>query len=682
MKQFLLLLFILYAHTVSAQNSTRKEIDLQQLLDEILGDQEDNVNYEDHYENFLQLLAHPININTASVEQLRMLSILTELQVQHFINYRKENGALLADYELQAIPEFDSTTIQRLLPFINVVDPASLLDTNFLKRVFHNDNNYLLLRFERGIENKAGFTEINPDRQFLGNANKYYLRFRSSIPNDFSIGITAEQDIGEKFMWSLKSKQYGVDFISFHAQVQNKGKLTNLIIGDYQLQAGQGLILGGAFGGGKGGETINTIRKSTILAIPFTSAAENYYLRGLAATYALTPNFSLTPFFSHTYRDANTPTDSVETNTASSLLTTGLHRNKRELQDRKQLGETVAGSVLNYRYKQFDAGIVYQHIHYTKRLQREPSLYNQFAFQGQSNTNLSGYLNYSYYNFSFFSEFAKSMHAGSGFILGTIGSLSPQLDIALLYRHYQRNFYSFYANALSESSTPQNERGFYWGMKYRFNRRYQLSGYLDFFEFPWLRYRSYSPSNGYEGLLRFQYQPSKTTMLASQFRQEVKQRNTSTDFQLYQTAMGIKRTLFLTADYAFDRTLHFKTRVQFSDFTFDSRSSRGMVILQDVTVDVGKFRVSTRFALFDTDDFDNRHYVAEKDVWLAYSLPVYFGKGVRQYVVAQYDFSKKFTVWLRYAHTRYLNQESIGTGLDAIAGNEKNDVKAQLRIKF
>lgn len=682
MKQFLLLFFIIYSHAASAQNSTQKEIDLQHLLDEILGDSEDDVNYEDRYENFLQLLAHPININTASVEQLRMLPILTELQVQHFISYRKENGVLLADYELQAVPEFDSTTIQRLLPFITVIDPASLLDTNFLKRVFRNDNNYLLLRFEHGVENKEGFTETNPGQRFLGDANKYYLRFRSSIPNDFSIGITAEQDIGEKFKWSQNSKQYGVDFISLHAQVQNKGKLTNLIVGDYQLQAGQGLVLGGAFGGGKGGETINTIRKSTILAIPFTSASENYYLRGLVATYALTPNLSLTPFISHTYRDANTPTDSVAIDMVSSLLTTGLHRNRRELQDRKQLGETVAGGVLSYRHQRLDAGIVYQQIQYTKLLQREPSHYNQFAFRGHSNTNISGYLNYSYYNFSFFSEFARSMRAGSGFILGTIGSLSSQLDIALLYRHYQRNFYSFYANALSESSTPQNEKGFYWGLKYRFNRRYQLSAYLDFFEFPWLRYRSYSPSQGYEGLLRFQYQPTKTTVLAAQFRQEVKLRNTSSDLQLYQTAMGVKRTLFLTADYAFDRILHFKTRVQFSDFTFDSRSSRGLTILQDVIVDVGRFRASTRFAIFDTDDFDNRHYAAEKDVWLAYSLPVYFGKGVRQYVVAQYDFSKKFTVWLRYAHTRYLQQESIGTDLDAIAGNKKNDVKVQLRIKF
>ncbi|MFI5135500.1 MAG: hypothetical protein ACHQD9_06580, partial [Chitinophagales bacterium] len=37
-----------------------------------------------------------------------------------------------------------------------------------------------------------------------------------------------------------------------YLQVQNKGKIKNLIIGDFQNQFGQGLTLGGAFAMGKG----------------------------------------------------------------------------------------------------------------------------------------------------------------------------------------------------------------------------------------------------------------------------------------------------------------------------------------------------------------------------------------------------------------------------------------------
>jgi hypothetical protein len=39
-----------------------------------------------------------------------------------------------------------------------------------------------------------------------------------------------------------------------------------------------------------------------------------------------------------------------------------------------------------------------------------------------------------------------------------------------LYRNYSRNYHTFYSNAISENSTPQNEQALYWGWKYTFNK--------------------------------------------------------------------------------------------------------------------------------------------------------------------------------------------------------------------
>ncbi len=89
-----------------------------------------------------------------------------------------------------------------------------------------------------------------------------------------------------------------------------------------------------------------------------------------------------------------------------------------------------------------------------------------------------------------------------------------------------------------------------------------------------------------------------------------------------------------------------------------------------------------RYALFDTDNYDNRHYVYENDVWLAYSLPAYYGKGVRKYILLAYTLNKQVSIWLRYAHTRYIDRNMIGAGVDAINGNTKNDIKFETRIKF
>ncbi|HRG10074.1 MAG TPA: hypothetical protein PLJ08_15980, partial [Cyclobacteriaceae bacterium] len=95
-----------------------------------------------------------------------------------------------------------------------------------------------------------------------------------------------------------------------------------------------------------------------------------------------------------------------------------------------------------------------------------------------------------------------------------------------------------------------------------------------------------------------------------------------------------------------------------------------------------KFVFNARYALFDTDDYDNRLYVFEKDVWLAFSFPAYYGVGVRSYVLVQYAVSPAIVLWLRWARTSYSNTESIGSGSETIIGNTRNDLKFQARIRL
>ena len=97
---------------------------------------------------------------------------------------------------------------------------------------------------------------------------------------------------------------------------------------------------------------------------------------------------------------------------------------------------------------------------------------------------------------------------------------------------------------------------------------------------------------------------------------------------------------------------------------------------------MGSFEFSGRYVVFDTDDFDNRQYSYEKDVWLAYSLPSYYGRGVRHCAMIEYKITRSITLWLRYTQTRYTDREEIGSGLDTIKGDLASDVKFQVRMKF
>ncbi len=669
----------------SAQDSRPRDVNLEKLIDEIFPVQDEDFNYEEMYEIYGQWLANPINLNSASEEQLHSLLILNSTQLFDFLQYRKENGPLLSIYELQVIPSFDENVIRLLEPFVLVEEGKPTGWKNLINRVLTEKNNYFVTRFERTLETRAGFKDdSSPSIQYDGAATKIYNRFRVNATGDFSFGFTAEKDAGEKMKWNPASHNYGFDYVSMHGQVLNKGKIKNLIVGDYQAQFGQGLTLGGGFGMGKGSETITTMRRSNLGFIPYTSVAEFGFFRGAAASLNINRWLTFNSFYSHTFRDAHevSSTGNETPETISSLYLSGFHRTPNEIASRKNLTEENLGGVIQAKTEKTDAGFIVHRTQYSAPINRSPTPYNQFAFNGQSNTNLGLYWNYSFRNFSFFTEASHSMGAGSAVVAGFLASLSPSLDISMLYRNFSRDFYSFYSNAISENSTPQNEKGIYWGWKYRFAKKHSAAGYIDLFRFPWLKFRSYSPSEGSEWMLRYNFIPSKTTLLFVQIRREEKNRNLGEPTAQYITGTGIKTNYWINADYKVSTRLGFKTRAQFVTYDLEKNFARGIALIQDINYDWRKFSFSARFALFQTDDYDTRLYAYERDAWLAFSIPAYQGVGTRRYILIQYKISSKADLWLRWATTEYENKDSIGSGGEEITGNTRNDFKLQFRIKL
>jgi hypothetical protein len=660
--------------------SYAQEADMQRLSDDLVGFQDANADYEDAYENLAQILSSPYDLNAVSVEELQSLHILNDQQIGNFMDYRNSQGNLLDVYELQVIPDFDLDVISKLKPYVMVRDPAQQINHALFRRIFSKGHSFVVSRYERTLEKNKGFLAPSDEPgHYEGSPYKLYLRFRSNLPGDFSVGFTGEKDAGEKFVFD--HSQYGFDFSSVHLQVQNKGKLKNIILGDFQTQFAQGLILGGAFGLGKGAETVSTVRRSNVGFLPYTSINESAFLRGIAFTFLLTKNISLSAFFSDVKRDASqSQTEGIET--VSSFQTTGYHRTPSEIENRKKVSEHNYGIIWGFQKNQLEAGVIINALTWSLPVIKTPAPYNQFAFEGTKNVNAGIYFNYRIQNFSFFSETAQSIYHGRGVVAGLLINTHKNFDVSIVYRKYGKDFYTFYANAFSENTLPQNEGGFYWGWKYRWNRKWNFTGYADLFTFPWLGFRRYAPSNGYECLLRASYQPTRKTAVFLQVREESKCRNLSAVTNLYETRPGVKRNAWLNCDYGIGEKLKLKSRIQHSSYLFEGKTSEGLTLIQDVSFSVGRFQFTARHALFDTDNYDNRQYAYENDAWLSYSLPAYAGVGVRNYVLIEYTVLKQLTIWLRYARTRVNNQDEIGSGQDAIEGNTKNDVKFQARIKF
>ncbi len=680
---FFIVLALECACQLYSQDIPRKDINPANLVDEIFAAQDLDLDYQDLYENYLQLISNPLNLNVVTEEQLRSLYILSQEQINLLVKYRQQSGPFISVYELQTI--FDRDTFSKVVPFLTVPDPTRSINHSILRRVVNEQNNYLLLRWGKTLEQQKGYTEnASPSTRYAGTPDKFYARFRTSKAGDFSLGFTVKKDAGETISWNPAKKYYGFDYLSFHLQTLNKGKLKNLIIGDFQAQFGQGITLGSAFGIGKNGEAVTTMRRANIGFSPYTSIYEAGYFRGAAVSYVLTKYLTLHSLASLRGRDGSVQQDTLATTAdyLSSFSYTGLHRTTAELANRNSITESNVAGILQFKKQSLDLGVIVHHTQFNTSLQRTPSVYNGFYFNGDRNTNAGAYLNYNFSNFSFFSEFTQTINNGRGLVAGLLASLTPKLDVSLLYRKYDKNFHSFYSNAIAENSVPQNETGIYWGWKYSFTKKYSFTGYFDLFSFPWLKYRSYSPSYGSEWLVRFNYKPSKTVSLFLQAREESKQRNTGIANNFYLTDNGIKRSYWINCDYAASPQLTFRSRAQFSGYSLAGNTTRGMVLLQDISYTFGRFSVSGRYALFDTDDYDNRLYVYEQDAWLNFTFPAYFGKGIRNYLLLQYRVNSKTDLWLRWSKTHYTDRTVIGSGGDTIAGDTKNDVKLQARIRF
>lgn len=272
-----------------------------------------------------------------------------------------------------------------------------------------------------------------------------------------------------------------------------------------------------------------------------------------------------------------------------------------------------------------------------------------------------------------------------GSVIGMMSSLSTQLDLSVLWRNFDRNFHTFYGNAFSEGSRPINEKGIYLGLQYRPNRKISWSGYFDRFYFPWLRFRAYAPSDGHEWLNRFTFSPNRKMVLFFQIREEIKDRNVSSQEHTgagYRLAAGKKRNYVTSLDLAIDQRWSIKSRVQFSSYYFNGKKTKGYAIQQDLSADWEKFRLSGRIALFDTEDYENRQYIYERNVLWAFSIPNYSGQGMRYYLLGQYNLSKKLTFWGRWARTSFTDRDVIGSGLQTIQGNKISETTFQLRYQF
>ncbi len=685
-----LILALCLISTLAKAQKVKRDFNLESFVESLFNLQEANINYEDLYEQLLLLYENPIDLNSADDTQLSLLFFLSKKQIDTLLAYRDNSGKLLSQFELLYLEGFTPDLLEKLQPFITVNSADSRVDDRpLLQRILTERNQYLITRFERVLESKRGY-QINEDTNstpYAGSPNRLYMRYRASKAGDFSIGFTTEKDPGEQLRWDTKQRFYGMDYWSGHIMLEKLNKVRKIVIGDYQLQFGQGLLFGGGFGTGKGSETINTLERTHLGIRPYTSVIEGGFLRGIATTYKLKGDLSVTGFVSSLRQDGNIrqgDNDEAFEQFFSSVQLSGLHRTATEIANRKQIRETVYGLNLNYQpdaLKQI--GIIVSANQFSLPIQRSNQPHNLFEFSGTSNLVSSIYGNLKVKAFNFFGEAGLSKSGGTGSVGGFTTSLSPRIDFAMVVRNFTRDFHSFRGSAFGESGRNINERGVYWGIKYLLNRQFYLTAYYDTFRFPWLRFRVNAPSQGSDYLIRLNYIPKRSVAIYFQFRRRNREQNANEIINnTRQVLVGQREQVLANFEFRATNQLTLKSRIQYSTFDFENQNTNGIAVIQDAILSLGDLSISGRMALFDTEGQENRQYAYERDVLYAFSIPAYSGRGIRNYILLSYQASRQIDIWIRLARTTFYDRDEIGTGLERIDGNKRTEAKIQMRYKL
>lgn len=663
---------------ISHSTPFAQEVDTEILIESIIqqnfsyeeGDELDIIPLRIELENLYQ---HPININTKEIRKLAELGVISNLQLAAIQNYIEKYGKIIALEEMMQIQELNKELLLRIKPFIYFDGISEAQKTSFNK--LSSQSKYdLTLHYQRVIQKSKAYDKIEPI--YLGDPVRTMLKFSAKFYKKWRIGINFEKDAGESYYWNSKKAKLGFDHNSAFISYQGNGILKKGIIGDFQCGFGQGLTFWRAFSFNKSSNSVS-IRKVNAGIRPHTGLDEYNFLRGAAFHFSIR-NLSLTTLFSLRNLDAN-QNDSTFSS-FSSIIKSGYHRSQNEKDKVSNLKEMIWASHFNYSLNRLAIGLsfVQQSLSSTQNPKSILSSIHQFSGSTNYTIGLNG--EYQLKNGHVFYEVSRGSNSAMSYIIGSVISPDPRFSFSLLHRVYSKNFQSISSNAFGESSLNQNETGFYTGIEFHPIRKLRINAFYDIFQFQWIKSRIPFPSTGSEFIVKVDYKKSK--MQNFSFRYRMKQVETKNTFS---NALMHKTRHQLRIDYSQNvhSFLKFHYRLELHKVKQLERSTGYLFFIDFILQSPAKpYSISARYAIFNTDNYDTRIYAYERDVYFAYSIRPYFYQGQKIYLNLKWRWKRFYTFSFRLSHTNYPYLDTIGSGYDLIAGNNKTEITLQVRIRW
>ncbi|MDZ7315379.1 MAG: helix-hairpin-helix domain-containing protein [candidate division KSB1 bacterium] len=560
---------------------------------ERLAESDETVDDNSLFEQLDQLARRPIDLNRATTQELAELPIPSVVSAK-ILNYRIKHGPFQSIEDLLKIRGL-SAYLPQIQPFIVIEPPAAKIHASGRHR----------------LRNK---TAKSSDQFFL--ASQVYNRLRVEWKKT-ACGILIEKDAGEAAF---------DDFVTGHI-ISEPVTGMRIILGDYTVEAGRGLVFGGPFSLPLGTDPMTPAKLKRTGAFPFLSANENFPFRGAALQFHRGP-LLLCVFGSDKRRDA-----SIEEGQVVSLPEDGLHRTPAELRRRKALRECSEGMALLYNpFQNLRLGAAtLQNRFFAPFADEEYGKPRKFT--GNKNRLGSLFGEFILEDVALFGEAAWCMAGGTAWTFGALGN-GADYDWILIRRRYSPDFFSFYASAFGEPKA-NNQEGFYLGGEYRLSPVLQASFYYDQAK----KMSVFQPSGAIGDVLMIGLQAKFSKMtVRSRLKLRKRSENVKTLDKFgnlvsaeaeeqrgtWRTEMEVRPHRFITVRNAVE-------------LSFASRATRrlgdGSLLSCRLQMNMRSLRMSVGSSFFDASNYALRFYQPESDFPGALPLVMLYGQGVRSYAV-------------------------------------------------
>lgn len=587
-------------------------------IEELAGDEQENVHIEDILDYYNRFLTSPVDLNRASRADLEALLLLSPFQIESLLKYRKEGGELLSYSELSLVNGFTEELAEMLRPF-------TIMTVSNLSYPFQNN-------FRSELYMRSAIKRSQPD---------FLLKYSGSTGDRLSVGVTLENDAGEQYFPSL---QRAFDFISLNIALKNRGALVSLVAGDFSARFGQGLILWKAFSFSSPGSPSSFYKKGAAIH-PYTSSDESNFLRGVAAVVDVGRG-ELAAFVSYNRVDA-----AISENGYTALYSDGLHNTASSLKRRRTMGEIAAGGSFSYMFGSLKLSVNSISYAFDRKNGVIPKYYNEFQLYDGIWGNVSISVLGQMRNATLFGETAIDYGGALACLAGFSVRLGNGADLGAMARLYPANYIARHAGAWSASQGCYNQNGFSAGYSGYAGKKLKFELNFDGTVFPKPRYNIKGRSCIIKGNAKLIYDSGSGSgygyVKAGYSYYSATSLSKGMPVAKIALSGTYRRNIFGWAEITVRCSNSIYSRGGSEQVTGERGYSGTAGLHLKIDAIGGRAVLHGGMTLFSVSVWANRLYIYENDLPSTFGSRVLYGKGGSYYILAQLRLLRKATLYAR-----------------------------------